>query len=192
MRQTRDVLAVEADRARRSARAGAAAACRRSTCRSRIRRRGTASRPGSIAKQTPSTALTSATVARASSPRFDREMLLQALDLDDRRHAATAVACKHALGLVAGDDMSARRWRAARAPRRGSARPRSAQRGAKAQPSIGSRSDGTMPGISARRRLRSLRAQARDRGHQAARVGMRRAVEQLGGRRLPRPCGRHT
>ena len=41
-----------------------------------------------------------------------------------------------------------------------------------------------MPGISARRRLRFLAAQARDRGHQAARVRMRRPVEQFGGRGL--------
>ena len=62
---------------------------------------------------------------------------------------------------------------------RGSARSRRRQRGAKAQPAIGSRSEGTMPGISARRLARAPGAAARDRGHQPARVGMRRPVEQL-------------
>ena len=137
--------------------------------------------PGLIAKLTPSTALTSAT-ERASRPRCSGKCFFRSATSTTglmRRPAGR----EHALGLVAGDDMAAadraqlRRLDAAARDRVGAARREGAAFDRLAQ----RRHDAGDFGEAA---LAVLRAQARDRGHQAARVGMRRAVEQLGGRGL--------
>ena len=67
---------------------------------------------------------------------------------------------------------------------------RSAQRGAKAQPRPSSCGAGTMPGSRPGARLRVFSAGID--GHQRARVGMQRPVEQVAAPSLPRPCGRRT
>ena len=146
--------------------------------------------PGSIAKLTPSTALTSATV-RASRPRCSGKCFFRSSTSTTGRHARAPPVGEHALGLVAGDHMAAadraqrRRLDAAALDRVGAARREGAALDRLAQ----RRHDAGDLGEAA---LAVLRPQPRDRGHQAARVGMRRAVEQLGGRRPPRPCGPHT
>ena len=129
-------------------------------------------------------------------PPLNGEVHLQPLDLQHgpglgrplgrrRRDAHAAIAPARIT--------SSAKWQAARWPsptgrsggasrRQGSAA--NGHRGAKAQPAMGSRSDGTRPGISASRRFR---AAPRERGIEAirpARVGVGRAVEQLQDRRF--------
>ena len=110
--------------------------------------------------------------------------------------------CASAMALRHWSDASTRPSGRAASPRRaaargGTCRRRSGQRGAKAQPAGRCDSGGTMPGISCRRSvvvagLAAHQVEPRDRGQQAARVGMQRLGEQLVDRRPPRPCGRHT
>ena len=175
-RERRDLLAAEAGSSPRSARSGAARACRPSTCRSPIRRRGRASRRGGSQKLTPSTAFTCATVRRRN-PRctgkcFLRSSTSRTGDLDGAtplpfgrgvrrvREAAVVTLRQHSLAPSpprrnGRRRRGRRRPRAAAAPRRGSARPRRGSAARRRSPRSARASDGTMPGISARRRLRA-------------------------------------
>ena len=137
--------------------------------------------PGLIAKLTPSTALTQRDRAR-QQPAPQREMLLQAGDFDDRAHAATAVASTRSASWQAttcavADRAQFRRLDAAALDRIGAARREGAALDRLAQ-------RGHDAGDLGETALAVLRLQPRDRGHQAARIGMRRAVEQLGRGRL--------
>ena len=96
-----------------------------------------------------------------SKPLLSAKCFFRPATSSDRLRHAASHRGEHVLGAVARDRCAPSPIGAQRpALRRGSARSRKAQRGAKAQPAIGSRSDGTMPGISARRALAVLGARA--------------------------------
>ena len=87
--------------------------------------------------------------AALQQPAMDREMLHEALDLQDG--ASLMRARPHALDSPSRRRCGRRRHRRPAAPRRGSARWRSRSAAAKAQPTIGRVSSGTRPGISCSR-----------------------------------------
>ena len=148
--------------------------------------------------ETPSTARTGGRGV-CNQRRGDREVLRQPVDREQRRRivterprrsrsCGTVSAAKQATTCaVAVLDERRRLGAAAR-------RSRSGQRGANGAAGVGSRSAGTMPGISASRGASRVPASssARHRAQQAARVGMERLVEQIAVPALPRPCGRRT
>ena len=84
--------------------------CRPSTCRSRIRRPGPASRPRAMAKLTPSTAVTAPTW-RCSRPPCIGKCFIRPVDLEDRHGA-------HARPSTRSASQQATRWPGHRAQRR--------------------------------------------------------------------------
>ena len=141
--QPRDVLPVEADRARASARAGARCSARASTCRSRTRRRGRASRPAST----------------VSADAVDRLQRLAASTRRSRRRPGSACArpsSSRSGGMGLPFAASAPQRRASR--RRGvpELRPRALER--RRLRAVRVRVARSVRGTSSRRRARSARA----------------------------------
>ena len=99
------------------------------------------------------------------------------------------------VGMPAGDPVAGPMLLERRQPRRGTGRSPGRSAARSCSPAGRLNSDGTMPLISfsrvRRRRARRV-VEMRDRAQQALGVGMAGIVEQLVGRRPPRPCGRHT